>query len=77
MENNPTDSQQNNPDKTQLSIQLDPDVLDQIQHLTNDPSKVIETAVKQWLRGERFRDDELTRNLRRNPPVPPKGEWND
>ena len=66
-----------NPDKVELSVQLDSDVLEQIQHLTNDPSRVIETAIKQWLRGERDRDDDLTRSLRRNPPVPPKGEWND
>ncbi|BAW95364.1 hypothetical protein NIES970_02690 [[Synechococcus] sp. NIES-970] len=76
MENNPTDIPQRS-EKTQISIHIDPDVLEQIKHLTNDPSKVIETAVKQWLRGERVRDDELTRRLRRNPPVPPKGEWND
>ena len=66
-----------NPNKVELSVQLDSDVLEQIQHLTNDPSRVIETAIKQWLRGERDRDDDLTRSLRRNPPVPPKGEWND
>lgn len=76
MENNPTEAQRN-ADKAEISIHLDPDVLKQIQHLTNDPSKVIETAVKQWLRGERTRDDELTRRFNRNPPVPPKGEWND
>ncbi|OKH18797.1 hypothetical protein [[Limnothrix rosea] IAM M-220] len=76
MENNSIDTQKNT-EKTEVAIQLDPDVLEQIKHLTNDPSKVIETAVKQWLRGERVRDDELTRRLRRNPPVPPKGEWND
>ncbi|ACA98439.1 hypothetical protein [Synechococcus sp. 7002] len=76
MENHPTDPQRQ-PEKTQISIHIDPEVLDQIKHLTNDPSKVIETAVKQWLRGERVRDDELTRRFRRNPPVPPKGEWND
>lgn len=64
-------------DKVEVSIQLDSELLDQIRHLTNEPSRVIEMAVKQWLRGERERDDELTRNLRRNPPVPPRGEWND
>jgi hypothetical protein len=76
MENNPTNTQQPSA-KTQISIHIDSGVLEQIKHLTNDPSKVIETAVKQWLRGERVRDDELTRRFRRNPPVPPKGEWND
>lgn len=76
MENNSAETRSQN-EKTEVSIKLDPAVLEQINHLTNDPSKVIETAVKQWLRGERTRDDELTRRLRRNPPVPPKGEWND
>ncbi len=64
-------------DKEEISIHLDAELLDQIKHLTNDPSKVIETAIRQWLRGERDRDDELTRTLERNPPVPPRGEWND
>lgn len=76
MENKPTETRSNT-EKAELSIQLDAEVLEQIKHLTNDPSKVIETAVKQWLRGERVRDDELSRRFRRNPPVPPKGEWND
>lgn len=64
-------------DKVEVSIQLDADLLDQIHHLTNDPSRIIETAIRQWLRGENDRDDELSRTLRRNPPVPPRGEWND
>lgn len=64
-------------DKVEVSIQLDANLLDQISHLTNDPSRIIETAVRQWLRGENDRDDELSRTLRRNPPVPPRGEWND
>ena len=64
-------------DKEEISIHLDSELLDQIKHLTNDPSKVIETAIRQWLRGERERDDELTRTLERNPPVPLRGEWND
>lgn len=64
-------------DKVELSVRLDPELLEQIRHLTNDPSKVIEVAVRQWLRNELRRDDELTRTLPRNPPVPPRGEWND
>lgn len=64
-------------DKVELSVRLDADLLDQINHLTQDPSKVIEVAVRQWLSGANRRDDDLTRTLRRNPPVPPKGEWND
>lgn len=61
----------------QISIHLDAELLEQIKHLTNDPSKVIEAAVRQWLRGERDREQELTRYLDRNPPVPARGEWND
>jgi Post-segregation antitoxin CcdA len=68
---------QRSTDKVEISIQLDSELLEQIKHLTNDPSRVIETAIKQWLRGEKERDDDLTRTFRRNPPVPPKGEWND
>lgn len=64
-------------DKVEISVHLDPDLLDQIKHLTNDPSKVIEVAIRQWLRNEANRDDDLSRNLQRNPPVPPRGEWND
>ncbi len=63
-------------DKVEISIHLDSELLEQIQHLTNNPSKVIEVAIRQWLRGETQRDDELTRTLQRSP-VPPRGEWND
>ncbi|NCR38907.1 MAG: hypothetical protein GPJ21_02995 [Microcystis aeruginosa W13-11] len=64
-------------EKVEIAIHLDSEVLDQIKHLTNDPSRIIETAIKQWLKGEKQPDEDLTRHLRRNPPVPPKGEWND
>ncbi len=63
-------------DKAEINIHLDPELLEQIQHLTNEPSKVIEVAIRQWLRGETQRDDEVTRTLQRTP-VPPRGEWND
>jgi hypothetical protein len=63
--------------KVEISVHLDSDLLEQIKHLTNDPSKVIEVAVRRWLKNEFSRDDDLTRNLQRNPPVPPRGEWND
>lgn len=63
--------------QVEVSIQIDSELLEQIQHLTNDPSKVIEIAIRQWLRGETHRDDELSRRLQRNPPVPARGEWND
>ena len=64
-------------DKVEISIHLDAELLDQLQHLTNEPSKVIEKAIRQWLRGETQRDDDLTRTPLKNPPLPPRGEWND
>ena len=64
-------------EKVEISVHLDADLLDQLKHLTNDPSKVIEVAIRRWLKHETSRDDELTRALQRNPPVPPRGEWND
>ena len=63
-------------DKVEISIHLDSDLFDQLKHLTNDPSKVIEAAIRQWLKGGNQRDDELTRSIPRMP-VPPRGEWND
>jgi hypothetical protein len=75
--NDPTVHSEQVPSKVNLSIAIDSELLDQISHLTNDPSKVIEVAVRQWLRGGARRDDDLTRTLQRNPPVPPRGEWND
>lgn len=63
-------------EKVEIAVRLDSELLEQIQHLTNDPSKVIEVAIRQWLRGEFLRDDELTRTPVRTP-VPPRGEWND
>ncbi|WP_346292006.1 hypothetical protein [Sphaerothrix gracilis] len=64
-------------DKVEIAVQLDAELLDQINHLTSNPSKVIEVAVRQWLRGGARRDDDLARTLPRTPPVPPRGEWND
>lgn len=64
-------------DKVELAIQLDRELLEEVSHLTSDPSKVIEVALRQWLKGGRQREDELARSLPRNPVIPPKGEWND
>ncbi len=75
--NNPTTRPEQSGEKVSLSLSIDPELLDQVQHLTSDPSKVIEVALRQWLRGGARRDDDLSRTLPRNPPVPPRGEWND
>ena len=64
-------------DKVELSIRLDADLMRRMSRLTDDPSKVIEAALKQWLTGARTESDSLSRPLPPNPPVPPKGEWND
>lgn len=75
--NDPSTISQRFAEKVELSIRLDADLVEQLKHLSNDPSRIIETAIKQWLRGERNPDEELARTFRRNPPVPPRGEWND
>jgi hypothetical protein len=75
--NNNTLSQGRATDKVEISIHLDSELVEQIKHLSNDPSRVIESALKDWLKGERQQDEDLTRSFRRNPPVPPRGEWND
>ncbi|MDJ0897380.1 MAG: type II toxin-antitoxin system CcdA family antitoxin [Xenococcus sp. MO_188.B8] len=64
-------------EKVEISVYLDAEVLEELKHLTNNPSKTIEVALKQWLKGERAVDGDLTRTFRRNPPLPPRGEWND
>ena len=64
------------PEKVELSVHLDSELFEQVQHLTSDPSKVIESALRQWLRGG-LPEDELALTLQRNPPIPPRGEWND
>ena len=74
---NKADNLARNPDKVKVSVDLDLEVLEQLKHLTNDPSRVIEAAIKQWLRGERNDNTDLTRTFERNPPIPLQGEWND
>ncbi|KAF3887985.1 MULTISPECIES: hypothetical protein [Nostocales] len=76
MKEKSADTEQRGADKVEIAIRLDSELLEQIQHLTNDPSKVIEVAIRQWLRGDTPRDDELTRTPVRKP-LPPRGEWND
>jgi len=75
--NNNTLSEGRGAEKVEISIHIDSELLEKVSHLTNAPSRIIESALKQWQRGERQQDDDLTRSLRRNPPVPPRGEWND
>ncbi|MDP5017833.1 MAG: hypothetical protein NWQ43_11110 [Dolichospermum sp.] len=76
MQEQPNSADNKRADKTEIALNLDSELIEQIQHLTNDPSKVIEVAIRLWLRGDFTRDDELTRTPLRTP-VPPRGEWND
>lgn len=74
--NESTVETQQTTDQVEISIQIDSELFEQLRHLTNDPSKIIEVAIRQWLKGGSQRDDELTRTIQRTP-VPPRGEWND
>ncbi|MGB3135885.1 MAG: type II toxin-antitoxin system CcdA family antitoxin [Nodosilinea sp.] len=77
MQNSTSPSGERSAEKVDLSVQIDKDLLDQVTHLSSNPSKVIDVALRQWLRGDRRYEDDLVRHLPRNPTVPPKGEWND
>ncbi|MBD1876832.1 hypothetical protein H6F75_25430 [Nodosilinea sp. FACHB-131] len=77
MQHSASPSGERSAEKVDLSVQIDKDLLDQVTHLSPDPSKVIDVALRQWLRGDRRYEDDLVRHLPRNPTVPPKGEWND
>ncbi|WP_035986713.1 hypothetical protein [Leptolyngbya sp. KIOST-1] len=77
MQNSASPAGERSAEKVDLSVQIDKDLLDQVSHLSSDPSKVIDVALRQWLRGDRRYEDDLVRHLPRNPTVPPKGEWND
>lgn len=67
----------NKRDKIELRINIDPDLLEEVNHLTQDPSRIIEAALRRWLRGDPQRDEDLARTFSRSVPVPPRGEWND
>lgn len=77
MQHSASPSGERSAEKVDLSVKIDKDLLDQVTHLSPDPSKVIDVALRQWLRGDRRYEDDLVRHLPRNPTVPPKGEWND
>ena len=77
MQHSASPSGERSAEKVDLSVQIDKDLLDQVTHLYPDTSKVIDVALRQWLRGDRRYEDDLVRHLPRNPTVPPKGEWND
>lgn len=48
--NNNTLSEGRGAEKVEISIHIDSELLEKVSHLTNDPSRIIESALKQWLR---------------------------
>lgn len=68
---------QDSSDKIEVSFQIDSSLLDQLHQFTQNPSNLVETAIRQWLRSTSYQETDLARSLPRNPPVPPRGEWND
>jgi hypothetical protein len=64
-------------EKIEVSFEIDAALLDQLHQFSQNPSNLVETAIRQWLRSTSYQEDTLARTLPRNPPVPPRGEWND
>ncbi|MBD2103401.1 hypothetical protein [Leptolyngbya sp. FACHB-261] len=67
--------------RVQVSLDLDPQLVAELAEFSDDPSQLVEQALRQWLRnqsqtGGGFEGDR-SRELRSNPPVPLRGEWND
>jgi hypothetical protein len=58
-------------------IEVDPALLAELSEVTNDPSQVIDTAIRQWLQRRAIKEADTSRPLTMNPVVPPRGEWND
>ena len=57
------DSLPSSADKVELLVHIDRELMNQVSHLTSDPAKVIEVALRQWLRGDRRPEDDLVRHL--------------
>ena len=65
MKEKATDADSRRAEKVEIAVRLDSELVEQIQHLTNDPSKVIEVAIRQWLRGDVPRDDQVVQVVHR------------
>lgn len=58
-------------------IELDPALLAELSEVTNNPTEVIDVAIRQWLQRRAIKEADNSRPLTMNPTVPPRGEWND
>ncbi len=58
-------------------VALDPALLAELREVTDEPARVIDTAVRQWLQRRAIKESDTSRPLPVNPLVPPRGEWND
>ncbi|AFY75411.1 hypothetical protein Syn7502_03574 [Synechococcus sp. PCC 7502] len=71
-DNLPTDVE-----KKRKPIELDPALLAELSEVTNNPTEVIDVAIRQWLQRRAIKEADNSRPLTMNPIVPPRGEWND
>jgi hypothetical protein len=63
--------------KRDRKVDVDPALLAELAEVTNDPTQVIDTAIRQWLQRRAIKEADSSRPLTMNPVVPPRGEWND
>jgi hypothetical protein len=58
-------------------VAIDPALYAELQEVTSDPTQAVNIAVRQWLQRRALLEAEKSVPLAVNPPVPPRGEWND
>ncbi len=63
--------------KHEHRVEIDPALLAELAEVTNDPSQVVDIAIRQWLQRRSIKEADTSRPLVMNPVVPPRGEWND
>jgi hypothetical protein len=71
-DNKPTEAE-----KSRKPYELDPALLAELSEVTNNPTEVIDVAVRQWLQRRSIKEADNSRPMTMNPVVPPRGEWND
>jgi hypothetical protein len=64
-------------EKSRKPFELDPALLAELSEVTNNPTEVIDVAIRQWLQRRAIKEADNSRPLTMNPMVPPRGEWND
>lgn len=67
----------NDGEKKYSPLELDPALLAELAEVTNNPTEVIDVAIRQWLQRRAIKEADNSRPLTMNPMVPPRGEWND